>query len=268
MSADTDAGPMIEIADLWKSFGAVEVLKGVSLRVGRGGVIAIIGPSGSGKSTLLRCVNLLEEPDRGQIRVGGREMKFGERRRSRTSDRELAAFRAATGMVFQHFNLFPHMTALENVTAGPIIVRRMSRRMAEAEGRELLAKVGLADKAEAYPTHLSGGQRQRVAIARALAMGPAVMLLDEVTSALDPELVGEVINVLEKLATDGMTMILVTHEMGFARVAADTIVFMHQGQIWEKGPPSRLFNAPATAELASFIDAILPVSPEVTHPVG
>src|SRR5260370_10745123 len=191
MSTEAGGASMIEIADLWKSFGAVEVLKGVSLNVERGGVIAIIGPSGSGKSTLLRCINLLEEPDRGQIRVGGREMKFGGRRRSRAGDRELAAFRAATGMVFQHFNLFPHMTALENVTAGPIIVRRMARRMAEAEGRELLAKVGLADKAATYPMHLSCGQRQRVAIARALAMGPAVIRLEDGAPGLTPELVRE-----------------------------------------------------------------------------
>src|SRR5260370_23675074 len=191
MSTEAGGASMIEIADLWKSFGPVEVLKGVSLKIERGGVIAIIGPSGSGKSTLLRCINLLEEPDPGQIRVGRREMKFGERRRSPAGDPQLAPFRAATGMVVQHFNLFPHMTALENVTAGPIIVRRMARRMAEAEGRELLAKVGLADKAAAYPMHLSGGQRQRAAIARALPMGPAGMLLDARTPGLTPELVRE-----------------------------------------------------------------------------
>jgi polar amino acid transport system ATP-binding protein len=253
MSAESDVVPMIEIADLWKSFGAVEVLKGVSLRVGRGGVIAIIGPSGSGKSTLLRCVNLLEEPDRGQIRVGGREMKFGGRRRSRTSDRELAAFRAATGMVFQHFNLFPHMTALENVTAGPVIVKRMARRAAQAEGRALLAKVGLADKAEAYPTHLSGGQRQRVAIARALAMGPAVMLLDEVTSALDPELVGEVLSVIEKLAEEGMTMVIVTHEIGFAHEVADAVAFMSDGVIVELGPPAAVLERPVNPRTRNFL---------------
>src|SRR5712692_8215356 len=253
MSADTDAGPMIEIADLWKSFGAVEVLKGVSLRVGRGAVIAIIGPSGSGKSTLLRCINLLEEPDRGHIRVGGREMTFGERRRSRTSDRELAAFRAATGMVFQHFNLFPHMTALENVTAGPVIVKRARRRDAQAEGRALLAKVGLADKAEAYPMHLSGGQRQRVAIARALAMGPAVMLLDEVTSALDPELVGEVLAVIEKLANEGMTMVIVTHEIGFAHEVADAVAFMSDGVIVELGPPAAVLERPDNPSIRNFL---------------
>ncbi len=253
MSADTDGMPMIEITDLWKSFGVVEVLKGVSLRVGRGEVIAIIGPSGSGKSTLLRCINLLEEPNRGQIRVGGREMEFGQRRRRRAGDRELAAFRAATGMVFQHFNLFPHMTALGNVTAGPIIVKRMARRTAEAEGRELLAKVGLADKAEAYPTHLSGGQRQRVAIARALAMGPAVMLLDEVTSALDPELVGEVLSVIEKLAEEGMTMVIVTHEIGFAHEVADAVAFMSDGVIVELGPPAAVLERPDNPRTRNFL---------------
>src|SRR5205809_5370513 len=253
MAPNADALPMIEIADLWKSFGAVEVLKGVSLRVERGGVIAIIGPSGSGKSTLLRCVNLLEEPDRGQIRVGEREMKFGRRRRSRAGDRELATFRAATGMVFQHFNLFPHMTALQNVTAGPTIVKRMPRRQAEAEGRELLAKVGLADKADAYPLHLSGGQRQRVAIARALAMGPAVMLLDEVTSALDPELVGEVLSVIEKLAEEGMTMVIVTHEIAFAHEVADAVAFMSDGVIVEIGPPAAVLERPDNPRTRNFL---------------
>ena len=252
-SAATKLPAMIEIADLWKSFGAVEVLKGISLKIERGGVIAVIGPSGSGKSTLLRCINLLEAPDRGQIRVGGREMTFGGRRRSRAGDRELAAFRAATGMVFQHFNLFPHMTALENVTAGPVIVKRMARRAAEAEGRELLAKVGLADKAEAYPTHLSGGQRQRVAIARALAMGPAVMLLDEVTSALDPELVGEVLSVIEKLADEGMTMVIVTHEIGFAHEVADAVAFMSDGVIVELGPPAAVLERPDNPRTRNFL---------------
>jgi polar amino acid transport system ATP-binding protein len=229
---------MIEIDDLWKAFGRVEVLKGVSLQVARGGVVAIIGPSGSGKSTLLRCINLLEEPNRGSIRVG---------------ERELAAFRAATGMVFQHFNLFPHMTALGNVTAGPVIVKGVPRREAEAEGRELLAKVGLADKAEAYPSHLSGGQRQRVAIARALAMGPAVMLLDEVTSALDPELVGEVLAVIEQLAAEGMTMVIVTHEIAFAHEVADTVAFISDGVIVEIGPPAEVLERPQNPRTQAFL---------------
>jgi polar amino acid transport system ATP-binding protein len=245
--------PMIEIDDLWKSFGAVAVLKGVSLRVERGAVIAVIGPSGAGKSTLLRCINLLEDPDRGEIRVGERAMRFGAERRRHGGDRELAAFRAATGMVFQHFNLFPHMTALQNVTAGPLIVKGVDRRQAESEGRALLAKVGLADKAETYPSHLSGGQRQRVAIARALAMGPSVMLCDEVTSALDPELVGEVLGVIEQLAQEGMTMVIVTHEIGFAQEVADAVAFMSDGVIVEMGPPDAVLANPENPRTRNFL---------------
>ncbi len=252
MPATDDLRSMIEINDLWKSFGPVDVLKGVSLRVERGAVIAIIGPSGAGKSTLLRCINLLEDPDRGQIRVGEREMRFGTGRRH-GADRELAAFRAATGMVFQHFNLFPHMTALQNVTVGPLIVKGIDRRAAESEGRALLAKVGLADKAETYPSHLSGGQRQRVAIARALAMGPAVMLCDEVTSALDPELVGEVLGVIEQLAEEGMTMVIVTHEIGFAQEVADAVAFMSDGVIAEIGPPDAVLANPENPRTRNFL---------------
>jgi polar amino acid transport system ATP-binding protein len=252
MPGPADFRPMIEIKDLWKSFGAVEVLKGISLNVERGAVVAIIGPSGSGKSTLLRCINLLEDPDRGEIRVGERMMRFGAHRRLGGADRELAAFRAATGMVFQHFNLFPHMTALENVTAGPLIVKGVNRRVAEAEGRALLAKVGLADKAETYPSHLSGGQRQRVAIARALARGPAVMLC-EVTSALDPELVGEVLGVIEQLADEGMTMVIVTHEIGFAQEVADRVAFMSDGVIVEIGPPDAVLANPENPRTRNFL---------------
>jgi polar amino acid transport system ATP-binding protein len=229
------------------------VLNGVSLRVERGAVVAIIGPSGSGKSTLLRCINLLEEPDRGRIRVGEREMRFDGGRRAKPSDRDIAAFRAATGMVFQHFNLFPHMTALENVMAGPRIVKCIARSEAEEIARALLAKVGLADKASAYPSHLSGGQRQRVAIARALAMNPAVMLCDEVTSALDPELVGEVLNVIEQLAREGVTMIIVTHEVAFAHEVADLVAFMSDGAIIESGPPARLLEHPENPRTRSFL---------------
>ena len=243
---------MIEVGELWKSFGSLAVLKGVSVAVERGGVIAIIGPSGSGKSTLLRCLNLLEEPDRGRLRIGDHRLSFDGRRRQR-SDRELAAFRAATGMVFQHFNLFPHMTALQNVTAGPVIVKRIDRRTAEAEGRDLLAKVGLADKADTYPSHLSGGQRQRVAIARALAMGPAVMLLDEVTSALDPELVGEVLGVIEQLAGEGMTMVIVTHEIAFAHEVADAVAFISDGTIVELGPPGAVLDHPQNPRTQNFL---------------
>jgi polar amino acid transport system ATP-binding protein len=249
---------MIEIADLWKAFGALEVLKGVSLAVRRGSVAAIIGPSGSGKSTLLRCINLLEEPDRGRIRVADRELAFGGEagigiRASRPSDRALAAFRAQTGMVFQHFNLFPHMTALGNVMAGPTIVGGIERGAATALARELLAKVGLADRADAYPAQLSGGQRQRVAIARALAMRPTVMLLDEVTSALDPELVGEVLAVIAQLALDGMTMVIVTHEIAFAHEVADQVLFMSGGAIIESGPPQQILEQPQNPRTRAFL---------------
>ena len=244
---------MVEIDDLWKSFGSLPVLKGVSLRVERGSVVAIIGPSGSGKSTLLRCLNLLEEPDRGNIRVGVRERRFGDGLRSKPGDRELSAFRAATGMVFQHFNLFPHMTVIANVMSGPSIVKGMARREAAEVARALLAKVGLADKADAYPAQLSGGQRQRVAIARALAMNPAVMLLDEVTSALDPELVGEVLGVIEQLAKEGMTMLIVTHEIAFAHEVADLVAFMSDGVIVESGPPGQILEHPENPRTRGFL---------------
>jgi polar amino acid transport system ATP-binding protein len=247
---------MIEITDLWKAFGAQTVLKGVTMRVARGSVVAVIGPSGSGKSTLLRCINLLEQPDRGRIRVGDREMRFGPGKAAdgaQPTDRALSAFRAQTGMVFQHFNLFPHMTALSNVMAGPRIVRGLDRGAAAAAAREMLAKVGLADKADAYPSQLSGGQRQRVAIARALAMHPSVILLDEVTSALDPELVGEVLTVIAELARDGMTMVIVTHEIAFAHEVADEIVFIGDGAIVESGPPERVLGRPENPRTRAFL---------------
>jgi polar amino acid transport system ATP-binding protein len=244
---------MIEIADLWKAFGATEVLKGVSLRVARGAVVAIIGPSGSGKSTLLRCINLLEVPDRGRVRVGDQELRFGGGEKAMPSDRGLSAFRARTGMVFQHFNLFPHMTALGNVMAGPTIVGGMGRAAAAEIAHELLAKVGLADKADAYPSHLSGGQRQRVAIARALAMRPSVILLDEVTSALDPELVGEVLAVIAQLAREGMTMVIVTHEIAFAHEVADEILFISDGAIVESGPPGKVLERPENPRTRAFL---------------
>jgi len=244
---------MIQIVDLWKSFGALSVLRGVSLQVERGSVVVIIGPSGSGKSTLLRCINLLEEPDRGHIRVGDRERAFGDGVRINYSDRELSAFRAATGMVFQHFNLFPHMTAIGNVMTGPSIVKGIARREAAEIARTLLAKVGLADKADFYPSQLSGGQRQRVAIARALAMNPAVMLLDEVTSALDPELVGEVLAVIEQLAEEGMTMVIVTHEVAFAHEVADLVAFMSDGVIVESGPPGQILEHPENPRTRGFL---------------
>src|SRR6516164_1047459 len=244
---------MIEIVDLWKAFGSLQVLQGVSLHVERGSVVAIIGPSGSGKSTLLRCVNLLEDPDRGRIRVGGREMRFGAGLRSNHSDRELSAFRAATGMVFQHYNLFPHMTAIGNVMTGPSIVKGQPRHEATELARALLAKVGLADKADSYPSQLSGGQRQRVAIARALAMNPALMLCDEVTSALDPELVGEVLAVIEQLAKEGMTMLIVTHEIAFAHEVADLVAFMSDGAIVESGPPGQILEHPENPRTRGFL---------------
>jgi polar amino acid transport system ATP-binding protein len=249
--------PILALNAISKRFGTHLALTDVSLTIEPGEVVAIIGRSGSGKTTLLRCVNGLEEPDSGEILFNGCRVE-----RSRAG---LQALRREIGIVFQSFNLFPHLTVERNITLALTEAKGVPLAEARERARDVLRQVGLEDKIAAVPLRLSGGQQQRVAIARSLAMQPRLMLFDEITSALDPELVGEVINVLEKLATDGMTMILVTHEMGFARVAADTIVFMHQGQIWEKGPPSRLFTAPATAELASFIDAILPVSPHVTQ---
>jgi len=252
--------PILALNGISKRFGTHVALDGVSLTIETGEVVAIIGRSGSGKTTLLRCINGLEVPDSGEILFDGCRVE-----RSRAG---LQALRREIGIVFQSFNLFPHLTVERNITLALTVAKGVPLAEARERARDVLRQVDLEDKIAAVPLRLSGGQQQRVAIARSLAMQPRLMLFDEITSALDPELVGEVINVLEKLATGGMTMILVTHEMGFARVAADTIVFMHQGQIWEQGPPSRLFTAPATAELASFIDAILPVSLGVAHAVG
>jgi polar amino acid transport system ATP-binding protein len=244
---------LIEIRGLEKSFGQHAVLKGIHLEVAKGEVVALIGPSGSGKSTLLRCINLLTLPDAGQVRVGGHHVAFGQNATRLPGDRELARFRAGTGMVFQHFNLFPHMTALGNVMEGPVTVLRQGKAQAEATARELLQKVGLADKADTYPDKLSGGQKQRVAIARALAMKPEVMLFDEATSALDPELVNEVLQVIKSLAREGMTMILVTHEMSFAREVADKVIFMRDGVVVEAGPPSQVIDAPLQEATRSFL---------------
>ena len=246
---------MIEVTDLTKHFGGVRALDGVSLSVKAGEVVCLIGPSGSGKSTLLRCINFLEEPTSGIVRVNGQRVGWDGTRRA--SGRELARTRAEIGMVFQHFYLWPHMVALENVIEGLVTVKRLSVAAAAAKGRALLTKVGLADKMEVYPEHLSGGQRQRVAIARALAMEPRVMLFDEPTSSLDPELVGEVLRVMEQVAREGMTMLVATHEMGFARKVADRVVFLDQGKIIETGTPDEIFGHPRHDRLRRFLDTAL-----------
>jgi polar amino acid transport system ATP-binding protein len=241
--------PLIELDDVHKRFGLVEVLRGVSLRVDEGEIVAVIGRSGSGKSTLLRCLNGLEKIASGRIVVDGTQVS--------APGADLIGLRQRVGMVFQSFNLFPHLTVERNVTLALTVAKRM--RAAEAGGiaREAIARVGLADKLKAYPHELSGGQQQRVAIARSLAMRPKLMLFDEITSALDPELVGEVLRVLEALARDGMTMLLVTHEMGFARRVASRLVFMHEGRVWEDGPAREALTAPRTAELQGFLGAVL-----------
>lgn len=242
----------VEIRNLKKSYGETAVLKNINLSVKRGGVVALIGPSGSGKSTLLRCINLLVKPDGGTIKVGNTEFDF-DHQYYLPRKRDLAAFRARTGMVFQHFNLFPHMTVLENVMEAPVIVRKMTKAAAKELAIEQLSKVGLADKVDAYPSTLSGGQSQRVAIARALAMEPKVMLFDEATSALDPELVGEVLSVIQQLATDGMTMVLVTHEMAFARNVADRVIFMRDGVVVEEGSAIDVIDTPQEALTKAFL---------------
>ncbi|MCW2939098.1 MAG: transporter, partial [Actinomycetia bacterium] len=239
----------IEIRDLHKSFGSLEVLRGINFHVEPGEVVCVIGPSGSGKSTLLRCVNLLEEPTSGSVSVAGVELTDPEC--------DIDAVRRGIGMVFQQFNLFPHLTALGNVTIAQRKVLRRSRAEADKIARANLDRVGLADKIEAYPAQLSGGQQQRVAIARALALGPKVMLFDEPTSALDPELVGDVLGVMRKLALDGMTMLVVTHEMSFAREVADRVVFMDGGVVVEDGPPSQVITAPQHERTRTFLSRVL-----------
>lgn len=250
---------IVKASGVRKSYGAFEALKGVDLEVERGEVLCIIGPSGSGKSTLLRCMNQLEVVDGGTLWVNGELVGYRRvgQKLYELSERDIARQRLATGMVFQRFNLFPHKTALENVTEGPVQVLKHDRKQAEFAGRELLARVGLSHKCDAYPIELSGGQQQRVTIARALAMKPALMLFDEPTSALDPELVGEVLAVMRDLARTGMTMIVVTHELGFAREVASRVIFMDQGQVIESGPPAQVLSNPTHARTVNFISAVL-----------
>jgi len=254
------ARPMIEIEGLHKHFGALHVLKGIDLSVAGGEVVCIIGPSGSGKSTLLRCINHLEIAEKGRIRIDGQlayRDEEGEGTFRPHSNRAISAVRAQVGMVFQQFNLFPHLTVMGNIIEAPIHVRRKPKDLARQRGIELLAQVGLADKADAYPEELSGGQQQRVAIARALAMDPKAMLFDEVTSALDPELVAEVLTVMRDLAGLGMTMLVVTHEMNFARQVGARVIFMDHGMIVEEGPPACIFGAPREQRTRDFLRTVL-----------
>ncbi|ALE75585.1 arginine ABC transporter ATP-binding protein [Pseudonocardia sp. EC080610-09] len=257
--SDTVGTPMVQIEDVGKSFGDVEVLRGVDLVVEPGQVCCVIGPSGSGKSTLLRCINHLERIDTGRLRVNGALMGLEERggRLHRLSEAALGRQRRDIGMVFQRFHLFPHRTAVENVMEAPVVVRGRKRADARRDARELLERVGLTDRADAYPAQLSGGQQQRVAIARALAMRPSLMLFDEPTSALDPELVGEVLDVMRELARDGMTMVVVTHEMGFAREVGDTLVFMDEGRIVEAGDPRAVLSDPQEERTRAFLSKVL-----------
>jgi len=240
---------VIKVVDLHKDFGDVEVLKGISNEITKGEVVCIIGPSGSGKSTFLRCLNLLEEPTSGEIIIDGISLMEHKK--------QIDKLRQKVGMVFQQFNLFPHMTVMDNITLAPVKVKGMPKEQAMEKAVELLRKVGLPDKDYAYPNKLSGGQKQRVAIARALAMDPEIMLFDEPTSALDPEMVGEVLNVMKQLALEGMTMVVVTHEMGFAREVGDRILFMDEGLIVEENTPEELFGNPQNPRTRSFLSKVL-----------
>ena len=247
---------MIKIDNLCKSFGKDEVLKDICLTIDKGQVLGIIGPSGSGKSTLLRCINNLEFPTSGTIRINAK-LAYRDESGKGFSETEISATRSKVGMVFQHFNLFPHMSVLQNVVAGPKHVLGLNEKEFREEAIALLESVGLAEKRDQFPEQLSGGQQQRVAIARALAMKPDVMLFDEVTSALDPELVGEVLQVMQSLAQEGMTMLVVTHEMGFAKGVADRVVFMDGGVIVEQGPPSQVISAPVEVRTRAFLSSVL-----------
>jgi polar amino acid transport system ATP-binding protein len=250
---------MVKAEGVHKRFGRLEVLKGIDLDVNRGEVMCMLGPSGSGKSTFLRCINHLEKINAGRLYVDAELVGYRESgdKLHELPEREVIRKRAEIGMVFQHFNLFPHMTALENVTLAPVRVLNLSRDEARDRARQLLNRVGLGDKLDTYPVALSGGQQQRVAIARALAMQPKLMLFDEPTSALDPELVGDVLDVMRQLAGDGMTMLVVTHEMGFAREVADSVVFMDEGVVVESGPPAEMLNNPRHERTQAFLSKVL-----------
>ncbi len=253
------AVPMVKAEAVHKSFGRLEVLRGIDLEVSPKEVMCMIGPSGSGKSTFLRCINHLEKIDAGRLSVDGELVGYRQRGNKlyELPDSEVCKKRSEIGMVFQRFNLFPHMTALENIMEAPLLVKRESRPTAEARARKLLDRVGLSDKVDSYPNQLSGGQQQRVAIARALAMEPKLMLFDEPTSALDPELVGEVLDVMRSLAKDGMTMVVVTHEMGFAREVGDSLVFMDGGVIVETGTPRDVLSSPKHERTKAFLSKVL-----------
>ena len=240
---------MIQVNNLHKYFGDLQVLKGITEHISTGEVVVVIGPSGSGKSTFLRCLNLLEEVTDGEIIVDGENIT--------SSQVDVNKIRQKMGMVFQHFNLFPHLSILDNITLAPVKLKKMTKEEAKKRAMELLERVGLADKADAYPVQLSGGQKQRVAIARALAMNPQIMLFDEPTSALDPEMVGEVLDVMKDLAKSGMTMVIVTHEMGFAREVASRVLFMDQGIIMEQGTPNEIFTSPKNERTKEFLSKVL-----------
>jgi len=257
MEASTTTGPMLRLENIHKRFGKLEVLRGIDLEVAPGEVVCVLGPSGSGKSTLLRCVNLLEPPEQGEIFVEGKDICKGPGSAAGEAGWELDFVRQRVGIVFQQFNLFPHKTAMENVTMAPEKVLGKATAEARAKATQLLERVGLADKLGEYPERLSGGQQQRVAIARALAMDPQVMLFDEVTSALDPELVKEVLDVMRELAEEGMTMIVVTHELGFAREVGDRVVFMDEGTIVEQGRPADVLDNPREERTKRFLGLVL-----------